>query len=316
MDNPDFLEKYFYVEHFLRYTTTLHMRHQPLWFFVPIILVGFLPWSGLLVGVLTEGSKLFKLNSIFSYLIIWAVWIFGFFSISNSKLIPYILPVFSPLAILCAYYFVRMKTHKLSRSLGITLIVFGVALFSAQFFESELRGEKADLNVYLHFIALVYFLGGATLLAYKNVPTTVILSTTVITQLIASVALIKGSEILQKPSVKELAQIINTQKKMGDRVVSFINYFQDLPVYTNQIVTVVESMGELEFGIQAEDTSAWMIDREKFKEIWKNERVWAVGREKEVLAFAQGDPDFKYSIMEKKQGNILFTNTNQEGSIP
>ena len=31
--NSDFLYKYFYVEHFLRYTTTIHSRYQPVWFF-------------------------------------------------------------------------------------------------------------------------------------------------------------------------------------------------------------------------------------------------------------------------------------------
>jgi hypothetical protein len=159
----------------------------------------------------------------------------------------------------------------------------------------------------------VYFLGGATLLAYKNVPSTIIVSTTVTTQLIASLALMKGGEILQKPSVKELAHIINVHKKEGDKVVSFIHYFQDLPVYTNQIVTVVEFLGELEFGILAEDTSGWMINRAQFLALWQKERVWAVGKEAEVIAFQKGNPNFKCRVIEKKQGNILFTNTQEIG---
>ena len=33
LKNPEFLYKYFIVEHFLRYTTTIHARYKPVWFF-------------------------------------------------------------------------------------------------------------------------------------------------------------------------------------------------------------------------------------------------------------------------------------------
>src|SRR3989338_785203 len=47
LKNPDFSYKYFIFEHFLRYSTTVHGRYQPMWFFIPILIAGLFIWVGL-----------------------------------------------------------------------------------------------------------------------------------------------------------------------------------------------------------------------------------------------------------------------------
>jgi 4-amino-4-deoxy-L-arabinose transferase-like glycosyltransferase len=42
--NPDFLWFFFVREHFLRFTTKMHHRYQPFWFFFPFVIGGLLPW--------------------------------------------------------------------------------------------------------------------------------------------------------------------------------------------------------------------------------------------------------------------------------
>ncbi|MEI8295579.1 MAG: phospholipid carrier-dependent glycosyltransferase, partial [Alphaproteobacteria bacterium] len=42
--NPEFAYKYFIVEHFLRFTTNHHEHYQPIWYFVPVVLLGLFPW--------------------------------------------------------------------------------------------------------------------------------------------------------------------------------------------------------------------------------------------------------------------------------
>ena len=42
--NPDFPEFFFVHEHFARFLTTVHQRVEPWWFFLPLLLVGVLPW--------------------------------------------------------------------------------------------------------------------------------------------------------------------------------------------------------------------------------------------------------------------------------
>jgi len=44
LKNPEFFKFYFIDQQFLRYSTLIAKRYQPDWFFIPILLAGFLPW--------------------------------------------------------------------------------------------------------------------------------------------------------------------------------------------------------------------------------------------------------------------------------
>lgn len=106
--NKDFLWFFFIQEHFLRYTTTLHRRDHTILFYIPIVLLGTLPWSAFLLKALKEGVEkrvtLFKAGEK-HFLLIWIFSIFIFFSVSSSKLIPYIAPIFLPIAVIFGHLF-------------------------------------------------------------------------------------------------------------------------------------------------------------------------------------------------------------------
>jgi 4-amino-4-deoxy-L-arabinose transferase-like glycosyltransferase len=106
--NKDFLWFFFIHEHFLRYTTTLHSRNQPFWFYIPFVVLGTLPWSAFLLKALKEGvekrAPLFRATEK-HFLLIWIFFIFIFFSFSSSKLIPYIAPIFIPIAVIFGHLF-------------------------------------------------------------------------------------------------------------------------------------------------------------------------------------------------------------------
>ncbi|HEX2769095.1 MAG TPA: glycosyltransferase family 39 protein, partial [Geobacteraceae bacterium] len=100
--NPEFPGFFFIQEHFKRFTTTVHHRNHGFWFYVPVLLGTMLPWSffipASLRGVWRERRSSEGKSRL--YLFIWAAFIFLFFSISDSQLVTYILPVFPPLALL------------------------------------------------------------------------------------------------------------------------------------------------------------------------------------------------------------------------
>ena len=106
--NKDFLWFFFIREHFLRYTTTLHSREHTILFYIPIVLLGTLPWSAFLLKALREGvgkrAPLFKAAER-QFLLVWTFFILIFFSVSSSKLIPYIAPIFLPIAIFMGHLF-------------------------------------------------------------------------------------------------------------------------------------------------------------------------------------------------------------------
>ncbi len=79
-------------------------------------------------------------------------------------------------------------------------------------------------------------------------------------------------------SIKPLAMLINERKGQYDELVSFGQYYQDLPFYTQQFVTVVNTQGELDFGMTLEDKTDYMIKQELLFKRWTdpNHRILMV----------------------------------------
>jgi Aminoarabinose transferase C-terminal domain len=74
-------------------------------------------------------------------------------------------------------------------------------------------------------------------------------------------------------SVKELALSLKRDLRPGDEVMTYGQYYQDLPVYLERRIIVVGWSGELGFGTTLEDTSAWIIDEPAFRRRWLESRT-------------------------------------------
>ena len=81
-----------------RFTSTVHHHPGSILYYLPVLLLGFFPWSGLLVPALLRVSPRASRSDLF--LLLWAGLPFLFFSLAGSKLPGYILPCVPPLAIL------------------------------------------------------------------------------------------------------------------------------------------------------------------------------------------------------------------------
>jgi 4-amino-4-deoxy-L-arabinose transferase-like glycosyltransferase len=103
--NSSFLKFFFVREHLQRFLTPIEHRTQPWWFFAPVLIVGILPWLPQALRALTTPSADPAPRGQFDprrLLWVWCVFVLVFFSCSDSKLIPYILPAVPALALLCA----------------------------------------------------------------------------------------------------------------------------------------------------------------------------------------------------------------------
>ena len=99
--NAGYLQYYLWDEHFGRFASGMFHRSGPWYYFFPVVLVGFLPWSFLLPFVARKYWNN-KLDDKTLFLILWVSLPFIFFSVSKSKLPHYILPIFPALAMLTA----------------------------------------------------------------------------------------------------------------------------------------------------------------------------------------------------------------------
>jgi 4-amino-4-deoxy-L-arabinose transferase-like glycosyltransferase len=172
--NPDFLRDFIWHHNFERYLTPVFQHPQPFWFFGPILLLGILPWTPLVVPFLVYAfrNKEFEpiRNSPSLLFSSWALFALLFFSISQSKLPGYILPAIPSAALLLARSFVRLVELKSSvvqpvvGSIGIVFLVL-VGIARAKFHPSlapelgldldPLRGIEVAFGVSLVFGALI-----------------------------------------------------------------------------------------------------------------------------------------------------------------
>ena len=104
--NPGFPGFFFVHEHFTRFLTTVHQRAEPWWYFLPLLLLGVLPWIAPLARACRRawagdapatGAGMPQFKPL-KFLLIFAAVTLVFFSASGSKLAPYILPMLPVLA--------------------------------------------------------------------------------------------------------------------------------------------------------------------------------------------------------------------------
>lgn len=135
--NPQFFHD-FIVEHNLaRFGTNLYHHPEPIWYYLPVSLIGWVPWSAFVVaGIAWYVRRRRKPNAdtLLSFLLIWIVVVIVFFSISRSKLPGYILPAIPAGAILAAEFIDKLRQQFVRRTGRIALYSAHAALVGALVF--------------------------------------------------------------------------------------------------------------------------------------------------------------------------------------
>ena len=172
---PDFLEFFFVHEHLARYLTPIADRQEPWWFFAGVFVAGTVPWTVPALRALGGGWRRRAAPGTFDpilFLWIWVVFIGIFFSLSDSKLMPYILPAMPALALLIG----ARPSAQLQRSFLLTAaitVAAGVVLGAASLNWARLIASS-DRSAYflplarpLGQIALLLTVSGAFVLAQR-----------------------------------------------------------------------------------------------------------------------------------------------------
>nr|WP_057925285.1 glycosyltransferase family 39 protein [Burkholderia ambifaria] len=146
--NPEFFNFFFIVQQFRRYLTPEQNRPGPLYYFVPVLLVGFLPWLSVAWQSIRHALRMPRQPNGFSpmlVLLIWSAFIFLFFSASHSKLISYVLPVAPALALMIGAYLPLMTAERFRRHLLGYLVFLVVAAFGIIFlaYQGDARTPNA-----------------------------------------------------------------------------------------------------------------------------------------------------------------------------
>ncbi len=279
--NHDFFYFFFIREHFLRFTTKMHNRFQPWWFFMPFVIIGMLPWTGFLVSLFSKRGVIRQTTSERNrfdiiYLLLWFFIIFIFYSISDSKLVPYIMPCWMPLAILIAASIKRFEVTNswLSHSffinsflsLAFVFALVGYVLSSNYLTIDEFIAEGGLLtaSLFIGTIASIF-----VWLKTKRFRCTV--SVLCIMGFFFGLGLHDVQEqVHNNQSAYYVSQKINELQPQDALIVNYGDFYHGVPYYTNQRVALADFKGELEFGSTHPSGAGWFFNGNELNNLWNS----------------------------------------------
>lgn len=308
--NPEFFYFYFIEQHFFRYLHSNIGHYQPIWYFIPILTMGFFPW---VIFLPRACLMLFKRNIPDKndlFFLFWFASIFLFFSFSKSKLIPYLLPLFSPIAILVARYLAVFALTQMEQFVLFFLSIVAASVLLWAEFNLATR-DAFTLKINFTLAALSFVLGALTCLFLKRYKNTVIASMAMTISTGFSIFfLVAAFPALDTRNIFSLANTVAANIKPADEVVAYNQYYQDLPFYLKRRITIVNWRNELSYGMQFQSTQDWLIDDKEFLKRWQgNRRLFVVMSCDEFAKLSY--PIENTYILYKDLNNILISNQKQ-----
>ncbi len=286
--NPEFAQFFFIHEHFDRFAKNEHDREGPLYYFVPILIAGILPWVAALFPALLRswkttpgyGDYRFHPNR---FLLIWCVFIFVFFSISKSKLPAYLLPIFPALALFIGQYLDTAATKKLIWQL-LPVCVAALALTVAIPFilpylsSSKESAANAAMNLQYGYWLMAAFglmfivsAHGLRLLARDN-KVGGIAAVSLAALLAWQLAWVGYETQSPHQSSFDIANKMRPHLAADTPIYNIGMYDQALPFYLQRTLTLVNYQDELALGIQQEPHK-WIGSTQAFITQWNNDKA-------------------------------------------
>ncbi len=320
LQNPEFFHFYFIEQHFLRYLTHDAGRYQPIWFFIPVLIGGFLPWITLLPQALRHHwpRKDLKINQrqIYSFLLLWPALIFIFFSFSDSKLVTYLLPIFPALALLTGHYIAdAWQTQSTTRGLKYGFIAMPVligllgmgGIIAIKTIVFTLNA--AQLLPYLIEVGVIWTGGaalGGSLICNKHFKQG--FSCVAGSTALALIILLSQHNMINLGSIKPLAQKLKPYLTADTSIACYQNYYQDLPYYLERRIMIVDVRGELDFGMRHQNMRGWAMQPAQFWQQWQSGKRLFVVMQLNTFADLKRTTTYPFYSIAKTATDILLTN--------
>jgi 4-amino-4-deoxy-L-arabinose transferase-like glycosyltransferase len=266
--NPSFAEFFFIHEHFARFLTPVHKRVEPWWYFLGLLVIGTLPWLWALPAACRRAWLECPRDSQFKplkFLLIFCGVTLVFFSVSESKLAPYILPMMPPLAaIIGAHFadnpaFVRRMAQVTGGLLPFLAVGFSVyALRRYGFLPPAALPWLIAASIAAAYGAITTWKRGATGSA--------VAWATAASAILGWQCLLSAYTQLPERSSYKLVMTVKPLIGPQTELFSIGQYRETLSPYLQRTLTLVEFEGELAFGISQEPGRA--LNAEAFLARW------------------------------------------------
>lgn len=273
--NPEFPQFFFIHEHLERYTSTVHQREGGYWYFVPVFLLGIFPWVAVTLRSLIRpefishppGEPAFDAER---FLWSFALVVFVFFSIGQSKLPSYILPMMPVVAVMAGRRLATEGYHRIDTWL---LAIMAVALLLTGWQITSLESDSITADMYLDYRPWIFAGAGLYALAavlangMHRVRAGHIAAIGLLALLAAQVVLLGFQSLAASRSSQELARVIRANVPEGTEIFALASYPQSLAFYMKQTLTLVIVTDEMKMGIQQEP-DRWIGSEQEFVARW------------------------------------------------
>ncbi len=267
--NPEFAHFFFVQEHFQRFTTEMHGRGAPAWYFVAVLAAGMAPW------LIPLGAGLYRPirsgHRAELLLLIWAAVVLLFFSASHSKLSSYILPAFPALAVLAARTLER-------RQLAVqSLVLLGGAVIAAGVAAFRLGGPYADYAPWLAAAALALALAAAAaaIFAWRGALQIAVACMAAGGLIATQLGLAGHATLADRFSVAPALAAVRERPPPGAPVFAVDTYDHTIPWTLRRTVTMVKYRDELGVAIEWEP-GKFLPDLAAFARAWRDApQAWA-----------------------------------------
>ena len=282
--NPEFLEFFFIHEHLQRFTQDAHSRTGPLYYFVPLLLIGILPWIFQIPGAITQAWRERRREFSSGWLLVcWFVVIFAFFSVSRSKLPGYIIPIFPALALIIGNRLDGLLGHTNTMALPWKLQVASFALLGCVgFFFLDAIGKQArpdEIEAYTKYtywiiaalVALVIYSAYAAWQSKRNGMQSIV--SFACGFFLCAIIAGTGHETLGR-AVSGIDLVERVKASIPEKVNFYSVRLLDhtVPFYLGRTMIMVESPDELEFGVNQEP-GLWMPTLDAFITRWQEDQT-------------------------------------------
>jgi 4-amino-4-deoxy-L-arabinose transferase-like glycosyltransferase len=255
----------------------VHSRVEPWWFFLPLLLIGVLTWNGSLLRALRgAGAQRGSAEAAvppgpfrpLRFLLIFALWTLVFFSFSGSKLAPYILPMFPPLAALTGVAVpdpASFARHAARRGAVLVLLLgVGLLIYSARR-NAYVPGAALNWVLLAGAAALVAPLSGAL---RSRLPPGTIVPLTAASALLAWQCLLSAFALIPpERSASELVARVRPFISARTPLYSVGQYRETISPYLGRTLQLAGYEGELQFGLSEEPQKRMSLD--EFTANWR-----------------------------------------------
>ncbi len=152
-----FIKGFFLKHNIQRFDTSFEHHKGSILYYIPVVLIGLLPWSSLFLKYLIKIKKLIK-NDFILFGSIWFFFVFLFFSLSGTKLPHYVIYGYTPLFIFMALAFKKIKNEFW---LSFPFVLFLLTLLVLPFVLRHIHSNefvKISIEIIMPYFNWFYFL--------------------------------------------------------------------------------------------------------------------------------------------------------------